>query len=292
MSFGLEYEFNRLGRSGIYEDHAGEQIRERLRERQVPNADQWNVVTDGSCGLELVSPVLNGEKGLQLAKVGLDVLRSLEARTDRRCGLHIHFSTPGMRRYIRPLTKTLMYAEPVFFASTTQSRYGNHYCRFWDTRHLNVLNGLYNSAEDSWYGNSREAEPCDCGDEDCDEYREQDYDGREDKYHNSRYFGINLHSFFYGTGIELRYFHVPRTSGRLESWLRTVAACVEYARSKPVRTKVSRRLGSDRYAINPRRVRRVLHILKSKGGGVLSAASSVSVDSPATALPFQPSSSA
>lgn len=61
---------------------------------------QWKVTTDASVtskgtglgnGLELVSPILYGEEGLnQLNKV-CEILNRIGAKVDRTCGLHVHF---------------------------------------------------------------------------------------------------------------------------------------------------------------------------------------------------------
>jgi len=52
--------------------------------------EHWKVVTDASCGYELVSPPLKGDEGFRQLKIACEVLNELGAKVDRRCGLHVH----------------------------------------------------------------------------------------------------------------------------------------------------------------------------------------------------------
>jgi hypothetical protein len=51
---------------------------------------KWLVKHDGSCGNEIVSPILWTEEDLQKIKTVCTTLRTLGAATDNRCGLHVH----------------------------------------------------------------------------------------------------------------------------------------------------------------------------------------------------------
>lgn len=66
---------------------------------------EWKIVTDASVtsrgtgqrsGLELVSPILKGEAGLQELAKALDALHNAGAKTNTTCGLHVHIDTAGM----------------------------------------------------------------------------------------------------------------------------------------------------------------------------------------------------
>lgn len=50
----------------------------------------WKVVTDASCGLELVSPPLKGMNGINQVKLACEALNEVGAKVDKRCGLHVH----------------------------------------------------------------------------------------------------------------------------------------------------------------------------------------------------------
>ena len=50
----------------------------------------WKVITDASCGNELVSPVLKGTEGLNEVKKVCEVLNQLNVKVNKRCGVHVH----------------------------------------------------------------------------------------------------------------------------------------------------------------------------------------------------------
>lgn len=50
----------------------------------------WKVITDSSCGFELVSPPLQGEEGLRQLKIACKALKKAGAKVNKRCGLHVH----------------------------------------------------------------------------------------------------------------------------------------------------------------------------------------------------------
>lgn len=61
--------------------------------------DSWKLVTDVSVnssntglgkGLELVSPILYGDEGLDELQIVMDTLNSIGAKVDKSCGLHVH----------------------------------------------------------------------------------------------------------------------------------------------------------------------------------------------------------
>ena len=101
LKFGVEIEF--FGANYVT-------VIEKLRAAGISVADfsgythkvipQWKLTTDASVtsrdtglyrGLELVSPILYGDEGLdELAKV-YEVLNSCGAKVDKSCGTHVHF---------------------------------------------------------------------------------------------------------------------------------------------------------------------------------------------------------
>lgn len=52
----------------------------------------WKVIYDGSVedGCEVVSPILNGQKGLDAVKSVIKTMNKAGAKADHRCGLHVH----------------------------------------------------------------------------------------------------------------------------------------------------------------------------------------------------------
>jgi hypothetical protein len=92
MQFGVEMEFlyhKRLDRLQIVEllsEYSGLDV----VTYQSANNDQWKIVSDASCGLELVSPILYGEDGLDKVKRICNAAKKVGLRVSTRCGLHVH----------------------------------------------------------------------------------------------------------------------------------------------------------------------------------------------------------
>lgn len=101
--------------------------------------NHWKIVTDGSVtargtgqgsGLELVSPVLRGEAGLQQAMLVLDTVRRAGGTVDKSCGLHVHI---GMGR---ASGATIMKVVDLYASNrrnieklVARSRWNNFYCQ-------------------------------------------------------------------------------------------------------------------------------------------------------------------
>lgn len=50
----------------------------------------WKIITDLSCGLEVVSPILSGRDGLNQVKIVAETLNRIGCKVDKSCGLHVH----------------------------------------------------------------------------------------------------------------------------------------------------------------------------------------------------------
>ncbi|MDG4603636.1 MAG: amidoligase family protein [Defluviicoccus sp.] len=94
----------------------------------------WKVVSDASVpdGFEVVSPVLEGERGLAQAKNALDALHAAGSRLDRRCGLHAHYGIIDLTAAeIATVVRRYAKFEDEIDAWMAPSRRGdaNRYCR-------------------------------------------------------------------------------------------------------------------------------------------------------------------
>lgn len=60
--------------------------------------NHWKIVTDASVrgGFEVVSPVLQGEEGLEAVRAAITALDDAGATVNRSCGLHVHFDASGL----------------------------------------------------------------------------------------------------------------------------------------------------------------------------------------------------
>ena len=110
-TFGLEVEF--INRTNMSKDLLAQYINKKFRKLDCigegynhTTRNHWKIVTDASCGLELVSPILSGKKGMENAKAIIDCLASIEGVTvNRDCGIHVHvgaddITTQGMKNVV------------------------------------------------------------------------------------------------------------------------------------------------------------------------------------------------
>mgnify|MGYP001039487292 FL=1 len=91
-TYGIEIEF-------LPSSHSREAIAQELRNAGInaysesynhTTKSNWKLITDASCGNELVSPVLKGHEGLEEIKKVCAVLNRLGCRVNKSCGLHVH----------------------------------------------------------------------------------------------------------------------------------------------------------------------------------------------------------
>jgi hypothetical protein len=88
---------------------------------------RWIYRTDGTCGYELVSPIL--KSNLEGIDTAIDFLQSNGASYDTRCGLHVHLGF----RDVSPEAQKRLFAflcryESAFFALANDSRQHNAFC--------------------------------------------------------------------------------------------------------------------------------------------------------------------
>jgi len=99
-TFGVEIEFflGRTNRRGAYAEEVAQAVREQGIECYVEGYNHttrpyWKIVTDASVsheGLEIVSPPLKGQDGLNQLKKVLEALNQVGAKVNRTCGVHVH----------------------------------------------------------------------------------------------------------------------------------------------------------------------------------------------------------
>lgn len=134
--FGVEIEFNGVSRARVAA--ALNDANVILREGYGNSALAWTLKTDYSVngqGLELVSPPLSGDEGLDQLRLVLRVLRSVGAKVDRSCGLHIHhevrdLGAVGIARLVR-LWHENQTTIDWFVAPSRRSTEGHQYCNGW-----------------------------------------------------------------------------------------------------------------------------------------------------------------
>lgn len=117
--------------------------------------DGWNGQADGSLGdrdgfyaVEIVSPVLQGENGIDQVFAVVAKLREHGAVVDARCGFHVHVGCGNDLRNVRKIAALASNLEQGIYASSgTKNRERGHYCRkisdkYSKPRMFNSLNDL------------------------------------------------------------------------------------------------------------------------------------------------------
>ncbi|MGM9509524.1 amidoligase family protein [Larkinella sp. GY13] len=94
----------------------------------------WKIVTDASLNgqqaFELVSPILEGQAGLDEVKTVCRVLKQKNAYINRSCGLHVHFDASGMGlEQLKNMIVNYANYERVIDRFMPQSRRDNYYCK-------------------------------------------------------------------------------------------------------------------------------------------------------------------
>ena len=198
------------------------------------------ITHDGSLdnGVEIQTPPASCEK---LAKILTDTTKTLKENdfiVNKRCGLHIHLDASDFRlKYtkIAKIAKTYYAIEDVFYKILPKSRRTSRYCmqlssRFsmddFNPKSLGIL-------EKVWYGKGSgvlSKNP----DEDQIAYWDKHWRSdvrsyKKEKYQNSRYLGINIHSIFYRGTLEIRHHSGTLSSKKIFHWINFNSAVVEYA---------------------------------------------------------------
>lgn len=106
---------------------------ETCTSRDVPYTANINMkaVYDGSTdGLEYVSGVLHGNKGIENVKEMCDFLNNNDAKVDRKCGVHVHIGGAEFnRRFSIMIARLCKEIESDLYSILPQSRVGNTYCQ-------------------------------------------------------------------------------------------------------------------------------------------------------------------
>jgi len=94
--------------------------------------NHWKIVPDGSCSYELVSPVLQGQAGMDEFVKVCNVLSNSRANVKKDCGVHVHVGTPDATgKKVENLIKYWGVNEHIIDMVVSPSRRGssNSYCK-------------------------------------------------------------------------------------------------------------------------------------------------------------------
>lgn len=189
---------------------------------------KWNgqIVADGSLpstGFEINTAPANGDLFIEQITQICDALATAKAKVTRACGLHIHVDAKDLRfAEVRRLIRLWQMIEPAMFDMVPQTRRGSRYCmpcanRYGDSVkdgkipyneiRKGVTEGVY--SEFSQYSARR----------------------KKSKYDGSRYYALNLHSWFHRGTVELRLPSATVKADKIIGWGRLMATIVDWAAS-------------------------------------------------------------
>lgn len=179
----------------------------------------WKIVTDssvqGNNTFELVSPILSGMTGLRQLKTVLLIVRGLEAKVNKSCGLHIHFNA---EHFNLTTWKNILWnyatLEPTIDSFMPYSRRANNngYCRTMQDRRLeSTINSLSGA-------NSLTSE----------------LSKLRNIYGNDRFRKVNLQSFLAHRSLEFRQHSGTVSYQKIENWILFLARLIEFSRTNKI----------------------------------------------------------
>ena len=136
-TFGVEIEFTSTHRLSTI----GRQLQEKLATTNIfvhvenynhNTRNHWKLVTDSSCGFELVSPILTGQEGMNDLHTIVTALETLNVKVNRNCGIHVHVGVEDATSLkIKNLVKYYIKNQKLIDSVMPNSRRQNNnsYCR-------------------------------------------------------------------------------------------------------------------------------------------------------------------
>jgi hypothetical protein len=194
ITFGVEIEVTRLiSQDAIAIALQAAGISAAVENYNYITKEHWKVITDGSCGYEIVSPILSGEKGIAELRKVCEALTQAGCKVNKNCGLHVHLGADflGVAR-VRNFVKRYIANEANLDAVQPKARRGsaNRFCLpTSETMRTHLIDNCLT----------------------IDEMRQLQH---------SRYSKLNLQSYRKYNTIEIRHHAGTTNATRIENWVR------------------------------------------------------------------------
>jgi hypothetical protein len=181
----------------------------------------WRVVGDGSVvgrrdftGMEVVSPVLKGEDGLQKVRKVCDLLKTIGCKVNSTCGFHVHIGARTLSgEQLRKIAIAFLNNERNFDALVPAARLSNRYCRsntaVADRSRLATANAVSTIATAMNGGSSPQ------------------------RYNHYRYHKLNFQSFLQHGTIEFRQHGGTVQAEKACNWIRLIVGFCANAINQP-----------------------------------------------------------
>lgn len=177
--------------------------------------EHWKITTDSSVRgencFELVSPKLKGDLGLRELKTVLLIVRGLEAKVNRTCGLHIHFDATyfNLQTWKNILWNYASLENEIDkFMPISRRANNNTYC-------ASIKRNCY----ESFLRNFTDTQNLESGLQELRSF-----------YRNDRYFKVNLQSFLRHRSIEFRQHAGTVNYKKVENWIIFLARLIEFSK--------------------------------------------------------------
>lgn len=171
----------------------------------------WKIENDGSCGKEVISPILQGTDGLDQLETVLEIMNNHDAKVNYKCGVHVHHDASDFElKEFKILMKYYTKFEQAIDQLVPNSRRANHntYCR---TLGLTTMNGInYKNYFDKVDETNSLTEI-------------RDIHGRD------RYRKVNLEAYIKHGTVEFRQHSGSTNPEKIINWIKITQAIVERA---------------------------------------------------------------
>lgn len=198
------------------------------------NGTNMRAVYDGSTeGLEFVSGVLQGNKGVTTVQDMCEHLQNCDAKIDRKCGVHVHVGGAEFnRRFSIIVLKLCLDIEDDMYKLLPESRQGNSFCKLLPRATVEQLNLQNYRTVLGQFVASR-----DIG---------RDYNKKKGhpggRYNSQRYYWVNITNYSTDTGtntIEFRPHAGSLDFKKIYNWLLICMSIVKFAENKQRRVWTS-----------------------------------------------------
>ena len=208
LTFGIEIEAYNFTRANLIDNSTRKGLSVRSEGyNHTDSQHYYKIVSDsslvGNDTNEVVSPILQGNDGLNSLKRLCEALNEIDAKVNKSCGLHVHIGAANMTdaHYIR-IIRNYQRLERIIDSFMPLSRRANN-------------NGFCRSLQG--FDFSR-----------CTSKRDV-YD-----LMNSRYFKINGHAYFRHQTIEFRQHSGTTDYEKISNWIAFLAALVKYSEKNEI----------------------------------------------------------
>jgi hypothetical protein len=189
-----------------------------LREYDYPSGwkDTYDASIDDESGREFIMEPEFGDDALKKISIFCDWLRSEEFFVDNSCGLHVH--TDAYYLGIEQLKGILLVTralEPFIYKMIPMRRSESRYSKPMDEINPEIILEVKNARDfcDLWYETMNNTQ------------------ATTEKYNDSRYRGLNLHSRFLHGTIEYRYHHGTISDYYINNWVLFCLAISDYGKN-------------------------------------------------------------